>query len=578
MFRYSTALGRQLLTYVLAFSFVVTLVSLFYILFSDYQRNVRQYSANIIQIENSYQKSLSYSLWNFDSNQVEAQLHGILNFPGVVYTYIENKDEVVYSAGNVYSHVDERREFRLTYKGPNETHDLGVLHISLDYSQLHQELAQQTVNILTSQFVKTFAISIFLLFIVNQLITSRLASLADWARNFSLENLKGPQLKRHKNDEIGAVSQAIHQMLGRLKLDMEEQKKAHQQLENTRNKLSVAVDNAGIGFCTYNAENDTLESNSHFAVHLATTETELEGLRHPINELLSRIQGSDAVQQREKINQLLIGRLSRMHDLISIEDFQDEQRFLEITLQISRYRDTRPAEILICSVDRTQEQMAMQHSRELTVSLENKVTARTEDLYNEQLRSRSTIRKLEQEVELLQTHYTENAQQEINHLLYKQLKQAEALVDNQQRDQLNAFMEYLIISECKAEESIDLPHIIREQIKKSGVSNVTLNLPFSLIIEEDPEVFRFLTEQVIVREQKQNNPLETEIRLKLNGDKIQIQTDIQTSFRENDGGTAENDIFRLCEHLIKTRFQGTIERTQSADHICIRLELAIRNH
>ena len=586
MFRYSTALGRQLLTYVLAFSFVITLLSLFYILYSDYQRGLQQYDENLEQIENSYRKSLSYSLWNFDANQIDAQLHGILNFPGVVYTYIENNDEVLYSSGNVYNHVDQHHQFGLSYDTPTEHYPLGVLHISLDYSQLHQELTDQTVNILLTQFVKTFTISIFLLFIVHQLITRRLYALAEWAQDFSLDTPKGPLLKHRRNDEISAVNQAIHQMLMRLRQDIEEQKKSHQQFEHTRNQLTIAVDNAGIGFCTYNAEANKLDSNSHFAGHLATTELELESVRHPINELVNRIEGPESVQQRERINQLFIGRLSRVHDLIWIRDFQQTRRYLEITLQISRYRDTRPAEIMICTVDRTQEQLALEQSRELTLSLENKVTARTEDLYNEQLRSKATIRKLEQDLERTASHYSSESQKEINQLLLKQLHQLEPLTDAETRPRIQAFMEYLSVSESSPSSSIDLALLIRrwaEQTFEADKQPIT-DLPFSLIIEENPDVFYFLLNHLVLRKCRNVSASDCSIGLKLNRGMIEIKA--THSGQNNQSATqsmtgisiADRDIDSLCEHLVSTRFQGQLTTEQAENEQSLTLLLSIRNH
>ena len=583
MFRYSTALGRQLLTYVLAFSFVITLLSLLYILYSDYRRGLHQYNENLVQIENSYQKSLSYSLWNFDANQIDAQLHGILNFPGVVYTYIENNDEVLYSSGNVYNHVDQRYQFDLRYQTPGEDYNLGTLHISLDYSQLHQELTEQTVNILITQFIKTFTISLFLLFIVHQVITRRLYALADWAQHFSLDNPRGPVLKTRRTDEISAVNQAIHQMLMRMRQDIDEQHRAHQQLEHTRNQLTIAVDNAGIGFCTYDADKDMLDSNGHFAGHLATTEFELESLRHPINELIDRIHGPDAVQQRERINQLLIGRLSRVHDLIWIQDFQEEPRYLEITLQASRYRDTRPAEIMICSVDRTQEQNAMKQSRELTLSLENKVTARTEALYNEQLRSKATIRKLEQDLERLQSHYSSNAQQEINQLLLKLLQQVEPDTEPRHQVCLQAFMEYLTVSELSPDGgSIDLAQLIRQwsEEKCPASHRPQLNMPFSLIIEENQRVISFLLNHLLLRRHQQTKEGGSLITLRLSGNKISIEGrfSLAATPADSEDMTLGLDVDNLCEHLIVTRFQGCLLKEVTDSQEIITLQLAIRNH
>jgi hypothetical protein len=64
-------------------------------------RATNELDQSITQIEAGYQESISYSLWNVDSQHIKTQLAGILNFPSVLNVYIETKEGLIHSVGNI---------------------------------------------------------------------------------------------------------------------------------------------------------------------------------------------------------------------------------------------------------------------------------------------------------------------------------------------------------------------------------------------------------------------------------------------------------------------------------------------
>ena len=584
MHKYSTVIGRKLLSYILAFSFIITLAAFLYILLSDYQRGVSSYDRNLEQIRNSYQQSISYSLWNFDSGQIEAQLLGILNFPGVVYVYIENNGKLLHSAGNLYNQAERQYQFSLHYTSAGQEYPLGTLHISLDYTGLYDEIKEKTINILLTQFIKTFSISVFVLFIVHQVITRRLGRMADWARNFSLNNLSTPlriQSSRVTPDELTTVADAINQMRHTLQQDMEQQEQSRRQLENIKEQLSIAINNAAIGFCTYSPVEDKVSCNAHFASRLAATEYELESLQHPLDKLLQRLEGPQAVPQRERINQLLQGRSGRIQDTFQLRNFHNELCYLEMTLQTTRYHDNRPQEILICMADRTREQEALIQARELTVSLENKVTQRTEDLYNEQLRSHATIEQLQKELKQLSAEDEKEQQKKINELLLSQLVRLQQ-ISAPLPAALPAFTEYLQVSVQERRSSINLARYTRLWLEEADLSEdkITLHLPFSLIVEEDPALIRFLFRHLILDEPALASSHHTDITLRLTADQVEFTARYQPDNNRLPELTEDQQtIASLCSHLISLRLHGSSERQLLAgsNQLQVRFALAMGN-
>lgn len=108
-------LAAKLLAYVLFFSFFVTLVTSSYIIYSDYRQGTNTLNQSISQIQAGYQESISYSLWNFDSQQINTQLAGIINFPGVLNVYIETKEGLLHSMGDFEQDSEEKHAFDLFF-------------------------------------------------------------------------------------------------------------------------------------------------------------------------------------------------------------------------------------------------------------------------------------------------------------------------------------------------------------------------------------------------------------------------------------------------------------------------------
>ncbi len=583
MNKFSTVIGRRLLSYLLAFSFITALAAFAFILKGDYERSLSGYDQSVVQIRNSYQKSISYSLWNFDYRQIEAQLLGILNFPGVVYVFIENEDEVLHSAGDAYSHTDQHFNFPLDYESAGHAYHLGNLHISIDHTQLHNEIKQKALNILAIQFVKTFSIAVFILFIVHRIITRRLAQMADWAKKFHLNNLDTPLTTDHSSDsadEITMVVDAVNDMRYRLQQDLSLQEKSRREIEHVKEQLSIAINNAAIGFCTYHVNLDQFIGNAHFASQFGITEYELENMAHPMDALLGRIAGPDAVQQRERINQLLLGRLNRVQDSFEVRNFRDEQRFLDITLQITRYEDTRPRQILICVTDRTSESLALAKARDLAVSLENKVTQRTEELYNEQQRARAMIRQLEHELDRTQNQEQMAQQKKINELLLRQLSGAGGEHTENEGRSLNAIREYLAVSASDARESVNLTSCVRHWFEENPPTGIEyeLKLPFSLIIEENPDLLGFLFRHLIINEPAIQHSHALVITLRLAGDTVEFTADYQLKQPLPATDESYQDISELCQQILAMRFSGYLNTEQSDDRtLRKRYTMAMRN-
>lgn len=578
-FEQDSHVGVRLLSYLLTFSFVISLAASSFVIYSDYQRGISQFQKNLDQIHTSYQQSVSYSLWNFDNRQLESQLHGILNFPGVVYVYIENRDKLIQSAGDIYAEADQTYSFELTHESSSQHYPLGRLFINVNYTGLYDDLKYKAVTIIFTQFLKTFSVSIFILFLVRILITRRLATMASWANNFSLKNLDEPMEfsdNRDRNDELDLVAHAINGMRKTLKSDAEEREAARKQLLETKEQLTVAIDNAALGFARYFPEDDRLVCNNHFARHLATTQHDLEALPRALENIRDMIRGKNGPEQREKINQLLLGRISRQHGGFIMTNFRGERCYFDITLQIIHYSESRPKEILICLVDKTREQFASKKAQDLAVSLENKVTERTEQLYEEQQKAKDTVRKLEMRLARTTNKVNKTAANTFKKLLLEELNTNFPEGDSIP-GKLGYFREYLenCLEDKRADVDItDLTNRVLQSSETLRELQTITRLPFSLIVSEPKDLIIFVFKMLLENEPFLLHTNQLEIGGNVNGKVAEIYFAFQ--LRDNTDSLLEHPFTNFCSYIIETRFGGQLSRHLIAPHrVEIRFSIAL---
>ena len=120
---------------------------------------------------------------------------------------------------------------------------LGELRVTATLSGVWKRLRERVLVILGTQAFKTFAVSLFILFIVDRLITRHLMEMVDYAQHLDLNHLDSPLIlsrreKGNRKDELGHVVSAINQMRLKLVADIAEQERIKEQLLKAE-KLSV---------------------------------------------------------------------------------------------------------------------------------------------------------------------------------------------------------------------------------------------------------------------------------------------------------------------------------------------------
>lgn len=574
--------GLRILSYLLAFSFFVSLFASGFVLYSDYSRGISQFRINLDQISASYQESISYSLWNLDDRQIKSQLSGVLNFPGVVYVFIENEDKLLHSAGDIYLSTDMHYSFPLTHQNADQQHQLGILHLNVSYNGLYDDLKKKALTIISTQFIKTFSVSIFVLIMIRLLITRRLEVMTRWVRSFSLDNPDEPldfSTSPERLDELDMVANAINTMRERLLNDAKEKEQAREQLVETKEQLTVAIDNASLGFARYLPESDQLICNSHFACHLATTREQLESMPNVMEHIRDMIRGLKGPEQREKINQLLLGRISRLHGEFTVANFQNEKCYFDITMQTLQFSESRPREILICLLDKTREHTATRQAHELATSLENKVTERTEQLYTEQQNARETVRRLETRLEQKKAQAHRQSTDDFKKWLLAEME-AHYPAGTGLPGRMPVVREYL--SHCIAADDhiVDLSQLLDDllnQCNKLDHVETVARMPFSLVISESARLTRFLFSLLIEHEPILTNVEALLITAKVHNKKAEVR--LTYTLKQSSESLLDHPHIPLAEHITETRFDGALTRVlEEKDRLVITVSISLDNN
>ncbi len=235
-------LGLRLLTAILICSSAITLVATATQLWLDYRYELSAIDERLHQIETSSIKSLSNSLWEISPAQVQVQLEGLLQLPDVRYLEITSQYGDAFFAG---SKPQSGQLLERYYSLKHEDHRgksfaVGDLTLIISLDEVYRRLGDKVLLILTSQGIKTFLVSVFILTIFHQLITRHLSSMALYARRLKLDQLDQQLvLKRipKKDDELSDVVSAINTMRRSMLQDIQKREQAELSLERANQQL-----------------------------------------------------------------------------------------------------------------------------------------------------------------------------------------------------------------------------------------------------------------------------------------------------------------------------------------------------
>ena len=218
-------IAQKILVGTLVISTIFTIAVSALQLFLDYKHDLKEIEAKFKTIEKSYSDTIALSVWNYDTDVTKTQVDGILNLPDIVYVEVKSFEEVLLDMG------EKPKERFLEYKYPlifqegedeeAEVTNVGEVHVIASLSGVDKKLKNKLVIILISEFIKTFIVSLFIIIIINLLLTRHLTKIKEFLAKFDpkskernsvkLGNRK-PIEKRKFYDDIDVLTNSINTM------------------------------------------------------------------------------------------------------------------------------------------------------------------------------------------------------------------------------------------------------------------------------------------------------------------------------------------------------------------------------
>ena len=208
-------LVHRLIVYVFLLSVGLVILATSIQSYVNYRREISTLETRMEQIQVSFLGSLETSLWNYDSDQLNAQLEGILKLPDIAYLEVKSDTGKRYISGtqtNIKRFMS--REFPLSYGNRS----MGKLQVVASLDGVFRRLWAQSITILLSQLMMTFFTSIFLVLLFSRLLTRHLGTMANYALRLDLDNLDTPltlnrsAIPGKSPDELDQVVNAFNTM------------------------------------------------------------------------------------------------------------------------------------------------------------------------------------------------------------------------------------------------------------------------------------------------------------------------------------------------------------------------------
>ncbi|MCP3940461.1 MAG: hypothetical protein GY710_03140 [Desulfobacteraceae bacterium] len=195
--RWKSSLAAKQLTYILLFSSIITLFVTLIQLYIEYRADISIVKTQIEQIEKVHLESLTNSLWALDKNQIQIQLNSILSIQAVEYIEIRYKGLSLFSVGQFdKSKHTIARDFKMIINHAGKNKNIGTLRVIVSLEGVYSRIVERALVILVTQGMKTFVVSMFILFIIHRLVTRHVIALVNYTKKMDLNKPYDTILKK----------------------------------------------------------------------------------------------------------------------------------------------------------------------------------------------------------------------------------------------------------------------------------------------------------------------------------------------------------------------------------------------
>jgi len=180
-------------------------------LYLDYKDEIIQLEHKLSSIEKTRLKPIATALWDFNEPLVQQQLESIIGIQGITFSEFTTGFGKIYAAGDDSTQNIISRSSQVLFMN----NDIGTIKVYADKNFAKNKIIDKFYIVLISQAIKTFLVSIFILYILHRLVIRHITQIADWLNNFKPESSYSTTLLESdtsKNNEMIKLKSAISAM------------------------------------------------------------------------------------------------------------------------------------------------------------------------------------------------------------------------------------------------------------------------------------------------------------------------------------------------------------------------------
>ena len=208
-------LAWRLLVYVLLYSLILSVVATGVQIYSEFQQQREELQQAQARAAKVIMPSLVSSLENRRISDVQHQLTGLLELPGLSYARVTTANGRVFSVGKPLGRHQFEQEFSIRSSDPNQN-QYGTLDLVSSLTPIYDALRERAFLTLILQSIIVLVGTLGLLLIVRLTLTRHLEAMADYASRLNFDALIAPlRLKRRertRNDELSELERALNSM------------------------------------------------------------------------------------------------------------------------------------------------------------------------------------------------------------------------------------------------------------------------------------------------------------------------------------------------------------------------------
>lgn len=313
-------LAYRIFIKLLSLSLVLALISTSIQVFNEYRRETASMQQQTDYITSSHIEGVRKGLWDLDSEQLELQLKGIMNFSNVSAVTLHSADwqnDIIVGNKNVVSNqngLDQASRhagatrlpiYYINRDGQQTERLLGELTVYHDIAAMQSKLLRSAIEIALFQSLLVLINGVLLLLIVYFMVTRHLEYMASYTRSIGAGNLKQKLVLPHKtaraeSDEIDSVVNAMNDMREAILADIKQKDVIEAELRYHRDQLQEQVSRRTrrLQDAKETAEKANLAKSQFLATMSHEIKTPLNGILGMVELLQSQPQ---LPQSREKL-------------------------------------------------------------------------------------------------------------------------------------------------------------------------------------------------------------------------------------------------------------------------------------